>query len=214
MNNTNSLIKFYNLLSAFYGPQNWWPAETPFEVIIGAILTQNTSWTNVEKAIKNLRKENLLSPEKLRDISYLQLSEIIRPSGYYRIKAQRIKAFVNFFYENYKGNLELLKEQKIEKIRFQLLSIKGIGKETADSILLYALEKPIFVVDIYTKRLLSRHQILNFKASYEEFQALFHDQITPDVQIYNEYHALIVKVGKDFCKATPICKGCPLENIS
>lgn len=205
-----SLTKFFHKLYFFYGPQNWWPGDTPFEIAIGAILTQNTNWANVQKAIENLKKQRLLHPEKLNEISTERLSQLIKPSGYHNIKAKRIKAFLDFLFDYCHGNLKVLKEQETNNIREQLLSIYGIGPETADSILLYALEKPVFVVDAYTKRVLSRHNILNHNSSYEEYQNLFHNELVRDVQLYNEYHALFVKAGKDYCKPKPLCEGCPL----
>lgn len=206
-----SLINFFHKLYSFYGEQKWWPADTPFEVAIGAILTQNTNWSNVKKAIDNLKREELLNPQSLKHISIERLSEVIKPSGYYRIKAKRIKAFIDFLFDCYYGNLKIIKEQETNNIRSQLLSIHGIGQETADSILLYAFEKPVFVVDSYTKRVISRHKILNYNSSYKEFQDLFHNELKQDVQLYNEYHALFVRVGKDYCKTKPLCDGCPLS---
>lgn len=206
-----NLIKFFSKLYSFYGPQNWWPGDTPFEIAIGAILTQNTNWANVQKAIENLKKQKLLHPEGLNKISTERLSQLIKPSGYYNIKAKRIKAFLDFLFNYCNGNLKMLKELETNNIREKLLSIYGIGPETADSILLYALGKPVFVVDAYTKRVLSRHNILNYNSSYEEYQNLFHNELVRDVQLYNEYHALFVKTGKDYCKPKPLCEGCPLS---
>lgn len=210
MDHKASLIKFFLKLYSFYGPQKWWPGDTPFEIAIGAILTQNTNWANVQKAIENLKKQKLLHPEGLNKISIERLSQLIKPSGYYNIKAKRIKAFLDFLFDHCHGNLKMLKELETDNIREQLLSIYGIGQETADSILLYALEKPVFVVDAYTKRVLSRHNILNHNSSYKEYQNLFHNELVRDVQLYNEYHALLVKAGKDYCKPKPLCEGCPL----
>lgn len=210
MNYKASLLKIFSNLYSFYGHQDWWPGDTPFEIAIGAILTQNTNWSNVQKAIENLKKQGLLSPERLNKISTEKLSQLIKPSGYYNIKAKRIRAFLDFLFDYYHGSLKMLKEQETNYIRGQLLSIYGIGPETADSILLYALGKPVFVVDSYTKRVLSRHRILNYNSSYDEFQDLFHNELDRDVQLYNEYHALFVKVGKDYCKPKPLCERCPL----
>lgn len=210
MDYKDNLLRIFFKLYSFYGPQKWWPGDTPFEIAIGAILTQNTNWSNVQKAIENLKKEGILSPEGLNKISDKRLSQLIKPSGYYNLKTKRIRAFLDFLFDHCHGSLKMIKNKKTSKLRELLLSIYGIGPETADSILLYALEKPVFVVDAYTKRVLSRHNILNHDASYEEYQNLFHNELGPDVQLYNEYHALFVKVGKDYCKPKPLCADCPL----
>ncbi|MCX7913229.1 MAG: hypothetical protein N2511_01445 [Thermodesulfovibrionales bacterium] len=207
------LLEIFSKLYSFYGPQNWWPAESSFEVAIGAILTQNISWENAKRAIENLKRENLLNPKALREIPIKRLSELIKPSGYYNIKSKKIKAFVDFVYEYSNGNLEKFKDINIDLLRSLLLSVYGIGPETADSILLYSLEKPIFVVDIYTKRVFSRHNLINHEATYDEIQRLVHSKLQRDSKLYNEYHALLVKVGKDYCKPKPICKRCPLNGI-
>ena len=203
------MLLYQKLYNAF-GPRRWWPADTPFEVIVGAILTQNTSWENVEKAILRLKKKALLHPEKLYSIEESILAEIIRPSGYYNMKARRLKNFMGFLYGEYKGDLSLMFSVDLEVIREKLLGIHGIGKETADSILLYAGFKPIFVVDAYTKRILSRHNLISTDASYQEIQDLFMKNLPGDVPLYNEYHALIVHLGKNYCKKKPNCTDCPL----
>jgi endonuclease-3 related protein len=202
---------FYNALLEHYGPQGWWPANTELECILGTILTQNTSWKNVEKAIENLKRENLISIEKLALIPISSLAELIRPSGYFNQKAIKIKNFVNFVMQNYDGNLQKMLEEDTQKLREKLLSIKGIGPETADSILLYAGKKPIFVVDTYTYRILLRHGLIPEETSYGEIQELFMDFLPEDTQLFNEYHALLVKLGKEHCGKKPICEGCPLE---
>ncbi len=166
------LIKIYHILYETYGSRHWWPGETPFEVMVGAILTQNTSWKNVEKAIGRLKEKKLLTPEGIYQIKKFRLSKLIRSSGYFRIKADRLKSFVRFLFEEYNGKIDRMRFEKDEDLREKLLSIKGIGPETADSILLYALKRPVFVVDAYTKRILSRHGIVSEKASYEEIQRL------------------------------------------
>lgn len=206
-----NLINLFNKLYCFYGEQRWWPADSPFEVAIGAILTQNTNWSNVQKAIKNLKNEMLLDPKRLKNISLEELAEVIKPSGYYRVKAKRVKAFIDFLFRHHNGDITIVKKQETNEIRTQLLSINGIGQETADSILLYALEKPVFVIDAYTKRVLSRHKILNPSASYKEFQDLFHNELQQDTKLFNEYHALLIRVGKDYCKTKALCNGCPLS---
>ena len=207
------LMKIYQTLYRTYGPRHWWPGETPFEIMVGAILTQNTSWRNVEKAIQNLKAKKVLHARGIHQLKRGQLASLIRSSGYFRIKADRLKAFVNFLFEQYRGNLRKIKKENLYILRKRLLGIKGIGPETADSILLYGLQKPIFVVDAYTKRILSRHGILSEKASYEEAQKLFMDHLPHDQRLFNEYHALMVHLGKTLCKKTPKCETCPLEGI-
>lgn len=207
------LMDIYRKLFKDYGPRHWWPGETPFEVMVGAILTQNTSWRNVEKAIGRLKMENVLNPEGIHRLKESSLATLIRSSGYYRIKAKRLKAFVKFLFEEYKGDLRRMKREGEMDLRKKLLHIHGIGPETADSILLYGLRKPIFVVDAYTKRILSRHGLVSEKASYEDLQTLFMKHLTPDERLYNEYHALLVHLGKTVCKKIPECDRCPLEGI-
>jgi endonuclease-3 related protein len=206
------LNAFYKTLYAYFGPQHWWPAESRFEVMIGAILTQNTSWSNVEKAIGNLKKKKLLELPRLYKLPHKKLALLIRPAGYYNIKAKRLKEFLNFAHDSYRGNLKKMSSQGMYKLREQLLTVNGIGPETADSILLYALDKPIFVVDAYTKRILSRHHIIKGDASYEKVQNLFMQNLKNEVKLFNQYHALLVKLGKDFCrKLKPRCQDCPLN---
>lgn len=206
------LKSIYQKLYSHFGPQYWWPAKTPFEVMAGAILTQNTSWSNVEKAIANLKKHRVLTPQKLRKIPQKKLALLIKPAGYYNIKAGRLKAFVDFLFKYYRGKIRHMLHTDIAVLRRQLLSVRGIGPETADSILLYALEKPIFVVDAYTKRILSRHKLVKEDAAYDEVQKLFSHNLKKGVKLFNEYHALLVKLGKDFChKTKPKCALCPLK---
>lgn len=205
------LADLYRRLYKRFGPQHWWPAETSFEVMVGAILTQNTNWSNVEKALENLRKRNLLQPLRLYRLSRRQLAPLIRPSGYYNIKAKRLKDFLIYLMKSYGGNIKRMAKEDLHKLRKELLSVKGIGPETADSILLYALDKPIFVIDAYTKRALLRHGLVKEGASYEEIQSLFMRNIKKDIKLYNEYHALLVRLGKDFCLSLkPRCNICPL----
>jgi endonuclease-3 related protein len=207
----NIILEIYKRLYSFYGNQHWWPGESPFEISIGAILTQNTNWSNVERAIENIKRANLLSPEKMYKIPKKDLSRLIRPAGYYNVKAERIKAFVKFLIKYYNGNMDKMKAEGLSTLRKKLLSVHGIGPETADSILLYALNMPVFVIDAYTKRIFSRHGVMNYNATYDEYQSLFHKELDEDVKIFNEYHALIVRVAKDFCKPKPKCEGCPLK---
>lgn len=202
----------YQKLYACFGPQHWWPAETPFEVVVGAILTQNTNWLNVEKAINNLKKNELLSPDKLYRLSARKLALLIKPAGYYNIKTRRLKSFLRFFLKHYKGDIKKMSSEDPSILRRQLLSINGIGPETADSILLYALDKPVFVIDAYTKRILFRHRLIKEDASYDDAQNLFMGNLKPDAALFNEYHALLVKSGKEFClKRSPKCEICPLK---
>ncbi|MEK6678579.1 MAG: endonuclease III domain-containing protein [Nitrospirota bacterium] len=207
-----ALLEIYNILHKQFGPQHWWPAETPFEVIVGAILTQNTAWGNVTKAIDNLKKEGYLMPELLYSLSISKLARLIRPSGYYNIKAKRLKEFLKFLFNEYDGSLEKMFKINLSELREKLLKINGIGPETADSILLYAGNYPIFVIDAYTKRILQRHNIINDGIDYHPLQRLFMDNLPEDADLFNEYHALIVKTAKDFCKKKPLCDICPLNN--
>lgn len=183
------------------------------EIIVGAILTQNTSWKNVEKAITNLKSAGLLTPEKLKQLDMKELARLIRPAGYYNIKAKRLKNFINWLFNNYHGQLTTLENLDTNTLRSKLLSITGIGKETADSILLYAFERPIFVVDAYTARVLIRHRLIDQDADYEQIRQFFQSHLPEDVQLFNEYHALLVRLGKEFCKPQPKCAGCPLEKL-
>ncbi|HMK59889.1 MAG TPA: endonuclease III domain-containing protein [Dissulfurispiraceae bacterium] len=206
-----SLYSLFDRLNSFYGSQHWWPADTTYETAVGAILTQNTNWGNVEKAISNLKKHKALNAQTMKLMSLDRLAELIRPSGYYNIKAKRLRAFVEYLVENHNGNMARMRHVATEKLRAELLAVNGIGQETADSILLYAVHKPVFVIDAYTKRVLSRHGLMDMNASYAEYQQLFHSNLQPDVALYNEYHALLVRVGKEHCKPLPQCDGCPLS---
>jgi endonuclease III related protein len=207
-----SLAQYYDALFRQLGPQAWWPAKTPFEVIVGAILTQNTSWANVERAITNLRRERLLSVRALEQVPFQRLANLIRPSGYFRQKAKKLKAFVYFLREEYSGSLVRMFKTPTHELREKLLAVHGIGPETADSILLYAGHKDIFVVDAYTKRILSRHGWVGEDASYEEMRSLVESELPREVSRYNEFHALLVNVGKNWCRPRdPRCFECPLE---
>ncbi|MEK6798545.1 MAG: endonuclease III domain-containing protein [Planctomycetota bacterium] len=207
------LRKFYDRLLSAYGPQGWWPAETPTEVVIGAILTQNTSWKNVERAIANLQTAQMLSWTALRDVAEARLAELLRPSGTYRVKARRLKAFVDCLWQTSDGDLARFLDGRMSSARKRLLSIPGIGSETADAILLYAAGRPTFVVDAYTRRILQRHGLIDQKVDYEGIQQLFHRTLTPDAAKFNEYHALLVEVGKRHCRAKAACEGCPLADL-
>ena len=213
----NSFIQqlqvIYDRLLLEYGPQHWWPADFPFEVIIGAILTQSAAWKNVEKAINNLRSADVLDIKKLQDMPLEELARLIRPSGYYNAKAKKLKAFVTWLDENCDNDLEVLFKKDINSLREKLLSIHGIGEETADSIILYAAGKPIFVIDAYTKRIISRVGLLPYDAGYNTYQRLFMENIKPDVYMFNEYHALLVCLGKFICRKVPLCAECCLKDI-
>lgn len=210
---SKTLTEIYRLLFERFGPRHWWPGETQFEIITGAVLTQNTNWANVEKAIANLRAANLLTPEKLHNIEVSELASLIRPAGYYNIKAKRLKNFVDWLFENYDGKLTELEKVETEQLRNELLGIKGVGRETADSILLYALNREVFVVDAYTGRVAIRHGLIEPEADYEQLRELFQSNLPQDVQLFNEYHALLVRAGKEFCKPKARCAGCPLEKL-
>ena len=207
------LTEIYKLLSDCFGPRHWWPGETQFEIITGAILTQNTNWANVEKAIANLKSAHCLTPEKLHNLTDVQLAKLIRPAGYFNIKAKRLKNFLTWLFENYAGRPANLETLSTDRLRAELLSVNGIGPETADSILLYAFNREIFVVDAYTARIAVRHGLIESGADYEQLQYLFESNLPGDAKLFNEYHALLVSLGKNFCKPKPICAGCPLENL-
>ena len=206
-----TLRRIFDILLAQYGPLQWWPAETPFEVCVGAILTQNTNWGNVEKAIANLKQEELLSAEALRDLPGDRLAAVIKPAGFFNIKSLRLKEFVNWLYDEYGGSLERMFSEEWQELREELLKVKGIGRETCDSILLYAGHKPTFVVDAYTCRLFSRLGLIRENAGYEEVRSLFMDNLPADAAMFNEYHALIVQHGKDHCRKKQRCEGCLLH---
>ncbi len=214
MNTTGeSLRAFYEAMLRAYGPQGWWPGRTRTEIVVGAVLTQNTNWANVEKAIARLEAAGLLDWAALRDVPTPRLAECIRPAGCYNVKAARLKNFVNWLWEGHGGHFDGLLERGLAELREELLSIRGIGRETADSILLYALEKPTFVVDAYTARILGRHRLIDEAATYEEIKAIFEDALPADMRLFNEYHALVVAVGKRHCRPTAKCEHCPLAEF-
>ncbi len=210
---SEQLTEIYQLLFERFGPQHWWPGETQLEIITGAILTQNTNWTNVEKAIKNLKSAGLLTAQKLYDVDLGELAELIRPAGYYNIKAMRLKNFLKWLFEEYGGELANVESVETDRLRERLLSIKGVGRETADSILLYAFKRCVFVVDAYTARVAVRHGLIEAGADYEQLRELFESNLQQDERLFNEYHALLVRVGKEFCRPTARCAGCPLEAL-
>ncbi len=211
---TATLIEVYKRLFEALGPQHWWPGESPFEVVVGAVLVQNTNWKNVERAIDNLRRSDLLDPHALNDVRPEELEELIRPAGYYRIKSRRLRSLLEFIVERYDGSLEQMFATHPATLRDELLGVHGVGPETADSILLYAGEMPVFVVDAYTHRVLSRHGWIGFDAGYHEIQDHFQSSLPQDVALYNEFHALLVRVGNRYCRKTrPKCGECPLAEL-
>ncbi|MFC2075871.1 endonuclease III domain-containing protein [candidate division KSB1 bacterium] len=207
------LMDIYGLLRDRFGGRDWWPAESPFEVAIGAILTQNTAWKNVELAIGNLKGKNLLKIERLRRTPPEKIAELIRPAGYYNQKTGTLNRFVEFLHDRYQGRLPSTGEVPTDVLREELLAIKGIGPETADSILLYALDRPVFVVDTYTKRIFSRHLFLAANGSYDSIQDFFQNNLPRDIELYNDFHAQIVALGHRFCRPRPVCADCPLESL-
>jgi endonuclease III related protein len=204
-------MDMFHLLFERFGQQHWWPGDGPFEMMVGAVLTQNTSWTNVEKAILNLKNMNLLTVDGIHEVSNEKLAECIRPAGYFNIKAVRLKNLVNMLVERYEGDISGLLGENTDVQREALLSVKGIGPETADSIILYAAKRPVFVIDAYTYRILNRHNMADEQVTYDEMQELFMSNLEPDHELYNEFHALIVKTGKLYCRKTPRCDECPLN---
>jgi len=210
---SRTLQEVFQRLLAAYGPQRWWPGETPFEVIVGAILTQSTAWTNVEKAIANLKSADALDPRAIQRIPPTELARLIRPSGYYNAKARKLKAFVERLCAEHDGDLDKLFEIDTDSLRRELLSIHGIGDETADSIVLYAANRPVFVIDAYTRRIVDRLGLSPQRDTYAAYQALFADNLTPDEKLFNEYHALLVRHGKDVCRKSPRCDGCCLRPL-
>ncbi|MBM9537851.1 endonuclease III domain-containing protein [Desulfobulbus alkaliphilus] len=214
MRTAERLQHIYDRMFERFGPQHWWPAETPFEVMVGAVLTQNTSWRNVERAITNLREVGLLSFEAMAALPTGLLAEYIRPAGYYNVKARRLGNLLSSIKEQHNGDLAGYLGQPLSALREQLLAVKGIGPETADSILLYAASHPVFVVDAYTHRILCRHDLIDEECGYHELQDLFMDHLPADTRLYNEYHALLVRVGSRFCKKKgPDCEQCPLQGV-
>jgi endonuclease III related protein len=207
-------LRYYEAMSGALGPMHWWPARTPFEVIVGAILTQSTAWGNVEKAIANLRAARLLTPAAMLRVSTPRLAALVRPSGYFRQKAKKLKAFVRFLQKEYRGSLPRMFSTPTAELREKLLSVHGIGPETADSILLYAGNHRVFVVDAYTHRIFGRHGITDGKPEYEKVRALLEAAIPAQAELFNEFHALIVNIGKNWCrKSTPRCEECPLRSL-
>ncbi len=208
------LIEMYETLTEAFGSQHWWPADTPLEVATGAILTQNTNWPNVTKAIENIKCAKAMTEQKLFEMDVEQLQELIRPSGYYKRKAKAIKNLMNWLFECHDGKIDDLKDISTSQLRQELLEIKGIGFETADSILLYALKRLVFVVDTYSARVAVRHGLIDPELDYMQLQELFTANLPDDIELFGEFHALIVAVGKNFCKPKPNCQMCPLNKFA
>jgi endonuclease-3 related protein len=209
----NQLMDIYNRLYKAFGSRHWWPAKSAEEVIIGAILAQNISWKNVEQAIAAMKVQRALSFKAIAAMDEEQLAPVIRPARFLNQKARALKVFADYFGRQYGYSLPRMKKRNVWELRDELLGLYRIGPETADSILLYALEKPIFVIDAYTKRIFSRHGVLPLEVSYAEYQKLFMDNLPPDVRLYNEYHALLVHLGNCFCKPKTLCAECPLRSL-
>ena len=210
---TNRIEEIHTRLFDHFGPQHWWPGETPFEIMLGAVLTQNTSWRNVDMVIEALRQDGLLSFSALEALPLEVLAEKIRPTGYYNQKAKRLKGLFAAIRED-SGDLETFFDHDTHTLREKLLAVKGIGPETADSITLYAAGKPVFVVDAYTYRILLRHDLITEDAGYEEIQDLFLRKLPSESQLFNEYHALLVRLAKEYCKkSNPLCDRCPLQDL-
>jgi endonuclease-3 related protein len=203
----------YDVLFHRFGPQHWWPAETPFEVMVGAVLTQNAAWSNVERAIANLKQADCLNPGAILALPAPRLQQLLKPSGFFRVKERRLRSFVRYFQERYRGNLARMRRQPLARLRSELLDVDGVGRETADSILLYALNRPSFVIDAYTRRILARHGLADARGDYDEIRSLFEDNLPKRVRLYNEYHALLVRLAKNHCRPKMNCAGCPLEAL-
>ena len=210
---SHRLLSIYHQLMAHYGLQYWWPAKEPFEVIVGAILTQSAAWSNVEKAIASLKSAGALSPKALRRLPLSQVAALIYPCGYYNAKAVKLKSFARWLGECYEDDLNKLFSDDTAHLRQQLLSIHGIGQETADSIILYAANKPIFVIDAYTRRIINRFGLAPDSDSYAAYQALFMNNLPTEVRLFNEYHALLVCLAKKLCRSRPLCRQCCLNNM-
>ncbi len=207
------LLQIHQLLCSRFGPLNWWPGDTQFEIMVGAILTQNTAWTNVEKAIAAMKAADVMTPQAVLATDIRKLRRLVKSSGYYNQKADRLKIYSRFVMDGYDGKIDLMAREQTKLMRERLLALKGVGPETADSILLYALGKPVFVVDAYTRRIFSRLGYLPEDVDYQSTQEFFTKRLPVDVDLYNDYHAQIVYLGKDYCKPKPRCEECPLKSL-
>jgi len=207
-----TLYQIYQRLFRAYGPQHWWPGETPFEVMVGSVLTQNTSWVNVERAITNLKMQAALHPECIVGLSHKKLAKLLTPAGYFNVKATRLRNFCEWYNQN--GGLRTLQQMNTDDLRNHLLSVNGVGPETADDMLLYAFNRPVFVIDAYTRRLFRRLGVIQGDETYEELRALFErrlSRVSDKLAVFNEYHALIVHHAKYFCRSKPLCDDCCLR---
>ncbi len=211
---TKQVREIFKRLLDFYGPQSWWPGESVLEIMVGAVLTQNTQWSNVERALENLRVRGLFSLERLLSVPESELAMLLRPSGYFNLKTKRLLGLLRWIQQEFKGDFVSMRAVPLGQMRQALLSLKGIGPETADAILLYALNFPIFVIDLYTHRVLSRHFLVPEESCYDDLQDFMLTHSEPSIQTYNEFHALLVRVGKEHCGPKPICDGCPLHGIN
>jgi endonuclease-3 related protein len=205
------LLRLYDALLTRFGQQRWWPGDSAFEVAIGAILTQHTAWRNAERAIAALKAERLLNPARLRDLSPGRLAALIRPAGTFTVKARRLKAFMAFLWGRFRGRVELMAAAPLDEVRRDLLSVPGIGPETADAILLYAAGRPVFVADAYARRIMARHRLIPPRIGYEPLRSFFESHLPRDPALFDEYHALLVTAGKRHCRVKPCCGGCPLQ---
>ena len=208
-----SIPLIFDRLLYHYGRQHWWPAESPFEVMVGAVLTQATAWTNVERAISRLKDADALSPAAMRGMETDELASLIFSSGFYNAKAQRLKTLVEFLRDAYDDDIDAMRQENGERLRRELLAVKGVGEETADAILLYALDKPSFVIDAYTRRLFGRLGITPQSETYSAYQRMFSESLPHDTALFAEYHALIVEHCKEACRTTPVCEGCCLRDV-
>lgn len=213
MKNNSKLLEIYYCLLNKYGHRDWWPSESDFETIIGAILTQNVSWRNAKLAINNLKNSDYLDLHKLQEIEEKEIADLIKSSRFYNQKAKKIKVIVNFIIQNYNGNIQSMSKENIQILRIKLLNLWGFGEETVDSIILYACNLPIFVIDSYTKRIFSRLGYVNYNISYSQMQDFFMKNLPEDVYLYNDFHAQIVHLGNICCKKQPLCEECPLEKV-
>ena len=209
----NRFTEIYDRLLSHYGPQDWWPADSPFEVMVGAVLTQASAWSNVEKALSNLKRADALSSDAIREMPLPDLARLLYPSGYYNAKARKLKALCEFLHDRYEDDIDRMARTPTAELRIELLNVYGIGDETADDILLYAVERPIFVIDTYTRRLMHRLGIVPEKVSYSQLQTLFMNNLASNTKHFNEYHALIVRHCVAACKKRPLCVGCPVLDI-
>jgi endonuclease-3 related protein len=210
----STLLTAYERLHSAFGAQHWWPGDSPFEIMVGAVLVQNTAWRNVERAIANLRDAGVMDPRAMFELPVEELAELIRPAGYYQVKARRLRNLLTFIVGQYNGSLEAMFSTSVDSLREQLLSIHGIGPETADAILLYAGGLATFVVDAYTHRIMARHGWIGYEAGYHEIKEHFESALPADAALYNEYHALLVRAGKEFCKRSVAkCENCPLAEL-